>query len=57
MRDKIKAAVAPGHRDAGNTAYQLNGGQAAEVRRRLTESHPNFITLAEAKARLLPDEA
>ena len=41
----------------GRKARELSEEQAAEVRRRLAKPDPKFIALAEARARLLPDEA
>ena len=53
MGGKGKAGIAR----EGRKAPELTEEQAAEVRRRLAKPDPKFIALAEARARLLPDEA
>jgi hypothetical protein len=40
-----------------NSGYRLSDEQAAEVRRRLSEPNPKFLTLDEVRARLSPSGA
>ncbi len=39
------------------SAYRLTDDQVAEVKRRLTDPNPKFLTLAEVRARLSPSGA